>query len=59
MIPLLGENGSRTKAAKILQGCYLHFHREKASGFEAARQRDSPLRTDLGNTTKVLSCETK
>jgi hypothetical protein len=29
MIPLLDENGSRTNAAKILQGCYLHFHREK------------------------------
>jgi hypothetical protein len=29
MIPLLGENGSRTNAAKILRGCYLHFHREK------------------------------
>jgi hypothetical protein len=28
-IPLSGENGSRTNAAKILQGCYLHFHREK------------------------------
>jgi hypothetical protein len=29
MIPLLGENRSRTNAAKILQGYYLHFHREK------------------------------
>jgi hypothetical protein len=29
MIPLLGEDGSRTNAAKILQGCCLHFDREK------------------------------
>jgi hypothetical protein len=28
-LPLSGENGSRTDAAKILQGCYLYFHRER------------------------------
>jgi hypothetical protein len=52
MIPLLGENGSRTNAAKILQGCYLHFHREKGIWIRSGKATGQPFEDRLGQHDK-------
>jgi hypothetical protein len=52
MIPLLGENGSRTNAAKILQGCYLHFHREKGVWIRSGKATGQPFEDRLGQHEK-------
>jgi hypothetical protein len=52
MIPLLGENGSRTHAAKILQGCYLHFHRERGVWIRSGKATGQPFEDRLGQHDK-------
>jgi hypothetical protein len=52
MIPLLGEDGSRTNAAKILQGCYLHFHREKGIWIRSGKATGQPFENRLGQHDK-------
>jgi hypothetical protein len=59
MIPLLGEDGSRTNAATILQGCYLHFYREKSIWIRSGKATGQPFEDRLGQHDKgVQSCET-
>jgi hypothetical protein len=43
MIPLTGENGSRTNAAKSLQGCYLHFDVEKGIWIRSGKATGQPF----------------
>jgi hypothetical protein len=50
MIPLSGENGGRTNAAKILQGCYLHYDREKGIWIRSGKATGQPFEDGLGQS---------
>jgi hypothetical protein len=52
MIPLLGEDGSATNAAKILQGCYLHFDREKGIWIRSGKATGQLFEDRLGQHDK-------
>jgi hypothetical protein len=52
MIPLSGENGGRTNAAKILQGCYLHYDREKGIWIRSGKATGQPFEDRLGQHDK-------
>jgi hypothetical protein len=52
MIALLGENESRTEVAKNLQGCYLHFHRQKGIWIRSGKATGQPFEDRLGQHDK-------
>jgi hypothetical protein len=65
MIPLLGKDGSRTNAAKIMEGCYLHFDREKGIWIRSGKATGQPFEDRLGQHDKgaklrdIISLESK